>query len=257
MEKKTSLKQIEATVKVMQPDEALHYLYSIQETSGANLEKLIEKFIKKREDQDREYIRLSKMMKYENEAYKKEYRYIAGIDEAGRGPLAGPVVAAAVILPKDCYLEGLNDSKQISAKQRDLLFDQIKEVAVSYGIGIIDEKCIDEINILEATKLAMLEAIKQLNPTPDFLLIDSVKLNQALISYKAMDKGDSLSVSIAAASVLAKVTRDRMIEEADKLYPEYGFAKHKGYGTKDHIEAIRKFGLSPIHRISFTKNFAG
>lgn len=250
-----SIKEIEAKVKDMETNEALQYLFALQFESGIQVDRLIEKYIKKREEQDKEYIRLSKMMRYEYEACKKGYSYIAGIDEAGRGPLAGSVVAAAVILPTDCFIEGLKDSKQMSAKSRDIVFDIIKDRAVAFGIGIVDEKKIDEINILEATKLAMKEAIDSLEPKPDCLLIDAVKLEQCELPQVPIIKGDSLSVSIAAASVLAKVTRDRMLDEADRLYPEYGFQKHKGYGTKEHIDAIRKFGLSPMHRVSFTKNF--
>lgn len=257
MPKKISTKQIEATAKEMAVDEAIQYIFEVQNEHGLQLDKLIEKYIKKREDQDREYIRLTKIMRYEKAAYKQGFKFIAGIDEAGRGPLAGPVVAAAVILPEDCFIEGLNDSKQLNAKQRDRIFDEIKEKAVSYGIGIADEKCIDEINILEATKTAMKDAIGALAPHPDCLLIDAVRLEDCDIPQTPIVKGDSLSVSIAAASVLAKVTRDRMIDEADKLYPGYGFSKHKGYGTKEHIDAIKKHGLCPIHRISFTRNFAG
>lgn len=257
MSEKISLKQLEAKTKELGTDEALQYLFSVRSEYGASLDRLIDKCIKKKEEQDKEYIRLSRMMRFEADAYKRGYRRVAGIDEAGRGPLAGPVVAAAVILPPDCFIEGLNDSKQLSAKARDRLFEEIKEKAVAYGIGIVDEKSIDEINILEATKMAMIEAVKGIGPTPDCLLIDAVKVEQLDIPQVPIVKGDLLSVSIAAASILAKVTRDRRIAEADQLYPQYGFAKHKGYGTKDHINAIKSFGLCPIHRISFTRNFVG
>ncbi|MCL6579711.1 MAG: ribonuclease HII [Candidatus Bathyarchaeota archaeon] len=220
------------------------------------LQKLIEKYTKKKAEWDKEIARFQGMCRYEEDAYHHGYQFIAGIDEAGRGPLAGPVVAAAVILPEGIFIEGLNDSKQLSPKKRDLLFDIIKEKAISYGVGIVDRECIDEINILNATRKAMKIAIDQLSPQPDLLLVDAEKIQGTDIRQVNIVKGDTLSISIAAASILAKVTRDRMIDEMDMLYPQYGFSKHKGYGTKDHINAIKKFGLCPIHRISFTKNFA-
>ncbi len=204
---------------------------------------------------EKEMGRLRAMSIYEAEAYNSGYRLVAGIDEAGRGPLAGPVVAACVMLPEGCLIEGVNDSKKLSAAQREKLYDIIIEKAVSFGVGIIDEKCIDDINILNATKLAMKQAVEQLKPKPDMLLIDAVRLEDVNIPQKPIIKGDALSISIAAASIIAKVTRDRMLDEADSVYPLYGFKKHKGYGTEEHIKAIKKYGLCPIHRISFTKNF--
>jgi ribonuclease HII len=203
----------------------------------------------------KEISRFNEMKKYEEEAYKGGYLYVAGIDEAGRGPLAGSVVAAAVILPHDVFIEKLNDSKQLSPNIRDVLFDIIIKSSVSYGIGISDETRIDSNNILNATKMAMIKAINMLSIKPDLLLIDAVKLENSDIPQKPLIKGDCLSISIAAASILAKVTRDRMICEMDILYPQYGFRKHKGYGTAEHIAAIKKFGLCPIHRKSFTEKF--
>lgn len=203
----------------------------------------------------RERKRLDELSRYEKDAYLKGFRYVAGIDEAGRGPLAGPVVAACVMLPEGCLIEGLNDSKKLSASKRKSLYDIILDKAVSIGIGIVDEKYIDNMNILNATKLAMKKAVGQVEPKPDLLLIDAVRLQDIDIFQVPIIKGDSLSVSIAAASIIAKVTRDRLIEEADSLYPAYGFKRHKGYGTSEHINAIRKYGICPIHRISFTKNF--
>ncbi len=197
--------------------------------------------------------RFNEMCKYEQQCFERGLIKIAGIDEAGRGPLAGPVVAAAVILPKDVFIPNLNDSKKLTAKQRDIIYDQIIEKAVTYGVGIIDEKCIDEINILNATKKAMITAVEGLAQTPEILLIDAVKLTDINIEQIPIIKGDALSISIAAASVIAKVTRDRLIEELDSVYPQYGFAKHKGYATKEHIEAIKRHGLCPIHRLSFTR----
>lgn len=172
----------------------------------------------------------------------------------GRGPLAGPVVAAAVILPKGCLLEGVNDSKKISEKKREKLYDEIIKNAVAWGVGIKDNNIIDDINILEATRLAMHDAVHSLQSKPEFIFIDAEKkVDTDNIPYLPIVKGDALSISIAAASIIAKVTRDRMMREYDKMYPEYGFEKHKGYGTKAHIEAIKEYGLTPIHRRSFTR----
>ena len=180
---------------------------------------------------------------------------ICGIDEAGRGPLAGPVAAGAVILPKDCTILYLNDSKKLSEKRREELFVQIKEQAVAWSVGIVGPERIDEINILQATYEAMRQAIAGLGVEPDLLLNDAVEIPGVEIMQVPIIKGDAKSVSIAAASILAKVTRDHMMEEYDKLFPEYGFAKHKGYGTAAHIAAIRELGPCPIHRRSFIKNF--
>lgn len=199
--------------------------------------------------------RLNKMMEYENALYDKGYDMIAGIDEAGRGPLAGPVVACAVVLKKGEYIEGLNDSKKISPKKREKLYDEIIEKCLSYSLGIVDNEVIDKINILEATRLAMKEAIEGLEIKPDYLLIDAETHVKTDIPLKGIIKGDSLSVSIAAASIIAKVTRDRMLVEFDKQYPEYEFSKHKGYGTALHIQKIGELGLTPIHRKTFCTKF--
>ena len=202
---------------------------------------------------EKELARLEAMREYED-TYDA-CAYICGIDEAGRGPLAGPVVAAAAVLPKDCQIFYLNDSKKLSEKKRDLLFDEIKEKAVAYGIGIVSPQVIDEINILQATYEAMRQAISQLNVIPEILLNDAVTIPGVDIMQVPIVKGDAKSVSIAAASILAKVTRDHMMEEYDKEYPEYGFAKHKGYGTPAHITALKEFGPTPIHRRTFITKF--
>jgi len=188
---------------------------------------------------------------FEKEATEDGYREIAGIDEAGRGPLAGPVVSAAVILPPALALPGVKDSKRLSAKKRDRLYDQIYTLASSIGIGIVDPVEIDRINILQASLLAMAMAVDNLNPQPDCLLIDGTFCISSQLPQKPIIKGDSLSASIAAASIIAKVTRDRLMESYDFYYPQYGFCQHKGYPTKAHKAAIRKFGCSPIHRRSF------
>lgn len=199
--------------------------------------------------------RLEGMREFENKY--SDLGAVAGIDEAGRGPLAGPVVAAAVILPKDIFLPFLNDSKKVTEKRRDVLFDQIKQEAIVYGIGIASNALIDEINILQATYEAMREAISKLNKTPDILLVDAVHIPDINIKQVGIVKGDAKSVNIAAASILAKVTRDRLMLEYDKIYPEYGFASNKGYGTAKHIEALKAYGACDIHRRSFIGNFVG
>lgn len=190
------------------------------------------------------------MKEFETELYNKGINFIAGIDEVGRGPLVGPVVTATVILPKDFYDERINDSKKLTEKKRELLYDVIMENAISVGIGISSEDVIDEINILNATKRAMLEAVNNLSVKPEHLLIDAVKLNTD-IPQTSIIKGDAKSESIAAASIIAKVTRDRMMIELDKIHPEYDFKHNKGYGTKKHIEAIRKYGIIKEHRKTF------
>ena len=190
---------------------------------------------------------------FENEARLDGYRIICGIDEAGRGPLCGPVCAAAVILPDNCEIEGLNDSKKLSEKKREALFDMIKEQAVSYGIAMASAQEIDEINILQATFLAMRRAVAALAVTPDCALIDGNGKPGLPMEQRTIIKGDSKSVSIAAASILAKVTRDRYMKEMDKQYPQYAFAQHKGYGTKLHYEKLAEHGLCPEHRRTFLK----
>ena len=200
-----------------------------------------------------ERVRLEGMREFENKY--SDLAYVAGIDEAGRGPLAGPVVAAAVILPKDIFLPFLNDSKKVTEKRRDILFDEIKQNAIAYGIGIASNALIDEINILQATYEAMREAVNALKKTPDVLLVDAVHIPDINIKQVGIVKGDAKSVNIAAASILAKVTRDRLMAEYDKIYPEYGFASNKGYGTATHIAALKEIGPCAIHRKSFIGNF--
>ncbi|MHC5248187.1 ribonuclease HII [Enterococcus sp. LJL90] len=191
-----------------------------------------------------------KMQEFEKQAYLKGYQYIAGIDEVGRGPLAGPVVSAAVILKPDANLIGINDSKQLSQQKRAALLLEIKKQAVAIGVGIIEAEVIDQVNIYEATKLAMQAAIDQLEPQPDFLLIDAMKLANNL-PQENLIKGDARSISIAAASIVAKETRDQMMQEFAEVYPGYGFEKNAGYGTKEHLAGLEKFGITAIHRRSF------
>lgn len=218
------------------------------------LYKTSEKFKEGSKYFEKEKLRLLGLINYEHKWYDKGLSIIAGIDEAGRGPLAGPVVAGVVVLPKGMLIEGVNDSKKVSEEKREKLYDVIVKEAISWGVGIVDNNNIDEINILNAAKLAMKIAVEQLKPIPEVLLIDAEKIDMPEIAQESIIKGDAKSHSIAAASIIAKVTRDRMMKEYDEKYPYYGFAKHKGYGTAEHIQAIKKYGLCEIHRRSFTKN---
>ena len=205
---------------------------------------------------EKEEARLILLKEQENELRKKGFNYICGIDEAGRGPLAGPVVVASVIMPADSMIEGVNDSKKITEKKREKIYDQILEEAISYGVAIIGQDEIDEINILNATKKGLTVSLKELSQKPDLILVDALNgIDTMGIPYDSIIKGDAKCYSIAAASIIAKVTRDRIMREWDNIYPEYGFEKHKGYGTAAHIAAIRENGLCPIHRRSFTSNF--
>ncbi len=212
-----------------------------------------ERELKKKQKLEAEYARLETMFEYEKEY--SDCEYIAGIDEVGRGPLAGPVVTACVIMPKDVRIPYVNDSKKVTEKRREELYDIIKEKALAIGIGIASEKRIDEINILQATYEAMREAINNLEIKPDILLNDAVNIPGVDIKQVPIIKGDAKSFTIACASIIAKVTRDRMMVELDKKYPNYGFAKNKGYGTKQHTDALREFGPCEIHRRTFIGNF--
>lgn len=194
-------------------------------------------------------------LEYENIAYADGYEIVCGVDEAGRGPLAGPVYAAAVILPKGHIIEGVNDSKKLSEKKRDELFDKVIDECAAYSVGIATEQEIDEFNILQATFLAMRRAVEGLNVKPDIALIDGNKTPGLAIEQRAIVKGDGKSANIAAASIIAKVSRDRYMLEMAAKYPEYQFEKHKGYGTKLHYEMLEKYGVSPIHRKTFLKKF--
>lgn len=205
---------------------------------------------------ENEELRLKELKRQEDELRNRGFNKICGIDEAGRGPLAGPVVVASVIMPADSMIEGVNDSKKISEKKREKLYDQILEEAISYGVGIIGQDEIDEINILNATKKGLTMSLKELTVKPDLIIVDALThIDTMGIPYESIIKGDAKCYSISAASIIAKVTRDRIMREWDKIYPEYGFEKHKGYGTSAHIEAIKKYGLCPIHRKSFTTHF--
>lgn len=205
---------------------------------------------------EKEEERLKNLKKYEEELRKKGFKYICGIDEAGRGPLAGPVVVASVIMPENSMIEGVNDSKKVSEKKREKLYDLILDEAVSYGIGIVGQDEIDEINILNATKKGLTMSLQELTQKPDLIIVDALsKIDTLRIPYESIIKGDAKCYSISAASIIAKVTRDRIMREWDKVYPQYGFATHKGYGTALHIKALKENGPCPIHRKTFIKHF--
>ena len=205
---------------------------------------------------EKEIERLTKLKEIEKDLYSKGFKNICGIDEAGRGPLAGPVVVAGVIMPEDSMIEGVNDSKKVSEKKREKLYDQILEEAISYSVAVIGQDVIDDINILNATKMGLTKVVEEQEVKPDLIIVDALNhIDTKGIPYDSIIKGDAKCYSISAASIIAKVTRDRIMRQWDEIYPQYGFSKHKGYGTKMHIEAIKEYGLCPIHRKSFTKHF--
>ena len=226
---------------------------SLKDDERAGVIKLIMKYNKKKKAFEDEVQRIFDMKEFERKY--SDYQYICGIDEVGRGPLAGPVCAGAVILPKDAEILYVNDSKKLSGKKREELYKEITEQAIAYKTVFMNHEVIDEINILQATYKAMRQAVNELNPQPDLLLIDAVHIPELEVKQVSIIKGDAKSFSIAAASIVAKVERDHLMEKYDELYPEYGFAGNKGYGSKEHIEAIKKYGPCPIHRRSFIGNF--
>ena len=227
------------------------FLIECQTDQRKGVQQLVGKWFKQYEQEKKLQSQFYSMLHFEREAKKNGFHLIAGIDEVGRGPLAGPVVAAAVILKEDCYIPGLNDSKKLSASMRDRFYDMIHEQAEAIGVGIVPPSIIDDINIYEATKLGMTKAIENLSKAPTYLLLDAMKLDLQ-IPQTSIIKGDSKSISIAASSVIAKVTRDRLMEEMAIQYPEYGFDQHMGYGTKQHIAALKKHGVTKYHRKSFS-----
>lgn len=252
--KDKSVKEIKEIIENISTDEYLKYIEILKIDERKSVQSLAVKMAKKLDAIRREEERLEKINEFENEGYEKGYIYIGGIDEAGRGPLAGPVVASVVVFKQGTKIEGINDSKKLSEAKREELFDIIKEEALDYGIGIVNNEEIDEFNILNATYMAMKKALNCLKKRPDYLLIDAATIPGVDIAQNPIIKGDSKSISIAAASILAKVTRDNLMYQYDEMYPEYGFKGHKGYGTKEHYEAIEKHGITPIHRKSFLKN---
>lgn len=245
--------QIKEELRAAEDHMLPHFIQCYERDTRNGVLKLVGQARKRSEKLQAEYERIERLKKYEKEY--SDYTYICGIDEVGRGPLAGPVVAGAVILPKDCDILYINDSKKLTAAKREELYDIIQEKAIAVGIGMVGPGRIDEINILQATYEAMREAISKLEIQPDILLNDAVTIPGISIRQVPIIKGDAKSISIGAASIAAKVVRDRLMVEYDKIMPEYGFASNKGYGSAEHIAALRKYGPSPIHRASFIKNF--
>ena len=250
-----SISEIKEILGNCSMEELPEQIKQFEEDSRKGVQTALASFRKKYEKHQQELARLEEILTYERGLWEAGYDLVAGIDEVGRGPLAGPVVAAAVILPKECKIEGVNDSKKLSAKKREELYDIILEKAVSYGIGVVSNERIDEINILQATYEAMREALSQLKPKAEYILADAVTIPMVSTPQRGIVKGDAKSMSIGAASIVAKVYRDRMMEAYEEVYPGYGFASNKGYGAAEHIEGIRKQGITPIHRKTFVKNF--
>lgn len=250
MEQKIS--EIKTIFQAAELNELPAFIKTYEQDGRSMVVSLVKRAHKRLEDYEKELARTEKMKEYERKY--ASCSWICGIDEVGRGPLAGPVVAGAVILPKDCDILYLNDSKQLSEKRREELYTVIMEKAVSTGLGFVAPERIDEINILQATYEAMREAISKLDPQPEILLNDAVTIPQIAIRQVPIIKGDAKSISIAAASIIAKVTRDRLMVSYDEIYPEYGFASNKGYGAKAHLDALKKYGPTPIHRRTFIKN---
>lgn len=248
-----SLDEFRRILYASNEEEALMIIRKMQQDERKGMQLIIAQYQKWLEKERAEKERIQKLWQQERRLRTEGYRLIGGIDEVGRGPLAGPVVAACVILPAEIELPGLNDSKQVAAQERTILSEIIKKKALAWGIGVIDHEEIDNINILQATKKAMLAAVRNMVYRPDYLLIDALEIPVA-IPQEAIIHGDSISASIAAASIVAKTYRDSLMEMMDILYPEYGFKEHKGYGTAIHIEALARYGPCPIHRKSFLKN---
>lgn len=257
-EKKGSVMQqkiteIQERLKTATEEERTKYLAQYQADTRKGVQRLVAQYQNQRKKQEAEFLRMKEMQRFDRQY--DSFGVVCGVDEAGRGPLAGPVVAAAVILQREEQLLYLNDSKQVTEKRRETLYHQILEQSVSYGIGIVSQEQIDQMNILQATYEAMRQAIQQLKLKPDLLLNDAVKIPHIAIQQHGIIGGDAKSRCIAAASILAKVTRDHLMVEYDKQYPMYGFAKHKGYGTKDHILKLKQFGPCPLHRKTFIQHF--
>ncbi|MEA4972050.1 MAG: ribonuclease HII [Candidatus Metalachnospira sp.] len=236
-------------------DELLNKLELFKDDERTGIKKLVSQYEKKYSAYIDELKRLNMISAFENDLKEKGYKLIGGIDEVGRGPLAGPVMTAVVILPDNCRILGINDSKKLSAKKREELSELIKEEAIAYSFGSVSPSEIDEINILQATYKAMRKAINSLAVKADFILADAVTIPEINIPQRGIIHGDAKSITIGAASIIAKVERDAMMDEYDNIFPEYGFAKNKGYGSAEHIEAVKKYGPCLIHRSSFIKNF--
>lgn len=247
--KNESIQEIKTALKeITNPSDPRIYVWENDPRAG--VKQALSQWQKQLGRKETERALYEEMKQFEKNAYSQGHRLIAGIDEVGRGPLAGPVVAAAVILPENCTLLGVNDSKKLSVKKRDELYNQIQDQAISIGLGIASQQVIDEVNIYQATKIAMGQALEDLSFVPDYLLIDAMKL-EVQLPQESIIKGDARSISIAAASIIAKVTRDRLMEDYAELYPGYGFEKNAGYGTKEHLSGLEKLGICPIHRKTF------
>lgn len=249
---KLSIQEIKERLKEKDIDVQSEWFQELQRDERKGVQKLLKQFQKDREQEAALRRAYEEMSIYEKELYAKGYQFVAGVDEVGRGPLAGPVVAASVILPVDCYIPKLNDSKKLSQKVREELYNIIAREAVAIGVGVVSAREIDKINIYQATKKAMRLAISQLPVTPDYLLIDALQLEGLPIPQKSIVQGDAKSISIAASSIIAKVTRDRLMKQMAQRYPQYGFDRHMGYGTKQHLEALNAYGTCPEHRLSFS-----
>lgn len=248
---KMTLAQLKNYLAQSSPKERLALIGQLGEDSRKSVQQLAQQLLKQRIKEEKETARLETLWHFEKEAWRTGHHLVAGTDEVGRGPLAGPVVAAAVILPEDAYLPGINDSKKLTPSKRETLYEQIINQAVCYAISEVDNIMIDQINILEASRLAMAQSVEALAEAADFVLLDGWDNPRILKPHQAIIQGDGKSISIAAASILAKVHRDHLMESYDSLYPGYGFAQHKGYPTAEHYQALKALGCSPIHRTSF------
>lgn len=227
---------------------------SLSQDPRVGVRKMYQQFCRQRALIEKENNRLQNMVLYEKQAREQGFKFIAGVDEAGRGPLAGPVVAGAVVFPEGCLIKGINDSKKLTPLMRARLFTEIKEKAVSWGVGMATVEEIDSLNVLQASLLAMRRSLQNLAAQPDYILVDAVRIPEIRVPQLSIIKGDGKSITIAAASIIAKVTRDRMMEDYDNQFPAYGFARHKGYGTRDHIEALQRYGCCTLHRQTFLRN---
>lgn len=239
------------TALLSQLDVSLHMIDTLKADKRISVKRIVDKWEERRKAALKEKERLNALYRYERQFNEAGYGFIAGVDEAGRGPLAGPVMVAAVILPPDCYLQGLNDSKKLSASQREKLYEEINTVAIAINRCEVSAQVIDDINIYQATEAGMYRVIEGLPTAPQAVLIDAMPLNKLTIPSKSLIGGDSLSASIAAASIIAKVERDKIMDDLDSRYPMYGFSRHKGYGTQEHMKALAKYGPCPYHRLSF------
>ncbi len=252
--KRKSMNDIRNEYKSCAPEDLSDFIQTYGSDQRAGVLSIVQNAKKKLDKYNKELERLESIREFEKK-YEEDYEYICGIDEVGRGPLAGPVVACAVILPKGCRIIGVDDSKKLSAAKREALYDEILDKAVAVGIGYVGPERIDEINILQATYEAMRQAVAALDPSPDLLLIDAVRIPELDVKQVPIIHGDARSISIGAASIVAKVTRDRLMDEMEEKYPGYSFAKNKGYGTQAHIEGLQKLGPCEIHRKTFITHF--